>query len=61
MSSEVSKAAGTASPEVAALELSLGRPGDSNRESLSAYFVQAHSILEIADASGRRSAFHHSP
>lgn len=53
MSDEASQDTNTASPRAEALEFCLGRLSDSNRESLSAYYVHGRSILEIAGASGK--------
>ncbi|PAW65407.1 MAG: hypothetical protein B9S38_15380 [Verrucomicrobiia bacterium Tous-C4TDCM] len=53
MSDEASQTANTTSPRAEALELCLKKLSDSNRESLSTYYVHGRSILEIADASGK--------
>ena len=53
MTDEVSHSTDTASPRAEALEICLEKLSDSNRESLSAYYVHGRSILEIADASGK--------
>jgi RNA polymerase sigma-70 factor (ECF subfamily) len=53
MTDEASQSANNASPRAEALELCLGKLSDSNRESLSAYYVHGRSILELADAAGK--------